>query len=68
MAIARCTPPTVERLKDVLRSYPGTTEVHLSLDSPGKKTVMRLEDALRVAITPALSADLKALLGAGCLG
>ena len=68
MAIARCTPPTVERLKDVLRSYPGTTEVHLSLDSPGKKTVMRLEDALRVAITPSLSADLKALLGAGCLG
>lgn len=68
MPVARCTPPTVERLKDVLRSYPGTTEVHLSLDSPGKKTVMRLEDALRVALTPALSADLKALLGAGCLG
>ncbi|OIQ75763.1 DNA polymerase III subunit alpha [mine drainage metagenome] len=68
MPVARCTPPTVERLKDVLRSYPGTTEVHLSLDSPGKKTVMRLEDTLRVALTPALSADLKALLGSGCLG
>jgi DNA polymerase-3 subunit alpha len=67
MPVSRCTPPTVERLKDVLRSYPGTTEVHLSLDSPGKKTVMRLEDALRVALTPALSADLKALLGASCL-
>jgi len=67
MPVARCTPPTVERLKDVLRSYPGTTEVHLSLDSPGKKTVMRLEDGLRVALTPALSADLKALLGSGCL-
>jgi DNA polymerase-3 subunit alpha len=67
MPVSRCTPPTVERLKDVLRSYPGTTEVHLSLDSPNKKTVMRLEDSLRVALTPALSADLKALLGAGCL-
>jgi DNA polymerase-3 subunit alpha len=67
MPVSRCTPPTVERLKDVLRSYPGTTEVHLSLDSPGKKTVMRLEDSLRVALTPALSADLKALLGASCL-
>jgi DNA polymerase-3 subunit alpha len=67
MPVSRCTPPTVERLKDVLRSYPGTTEVHLSLDSPDKKTVMRLEDSLRVALTPALSADLKALLGAGCL-
>ena len=67
MAVARCTQPTVERLKDVLRAYPGTTEVHLSLDSPGKKTVMRLDDGLRVALTAALSADLKALLGASCL-
>jgi DNA polymerase-3 subunit alpha len=67
MPLARCTQPTVERLKDVLRAYPGTTEVHLSLDSPGKKTVMRLDDGLRVALTPALSADLKALLGASCL-
>ncbi len=68
MPVARCTPPIVERLKDVLRTHPGTTNVHLQLESPGKKTMMRLEDGLRVSITPALSADLKALLGAGCLG
>ena len=31
MAPARCTPPLVERLKDVLATHPGTTEVHLQL-------------------------------------
>ena len=28
---ARCTPPVVERLKEVLAAHPGTTEVHLQL-------------------------------------
>ena len=28
---ARCTPPVVERLKEVLGRHPGTTEVHLQL-------------------------------------
>ncbi|MDP3712374.1 MAG: DNA polymerase III subunit alpha [Mycobacteriales bacterium] len=63
----RCTPPVVERFKDVLASHPGTTEVHLQLVNAGKTTVVRLDDRLRVTATPALFADLKALLGPGCL-
>jgi DNA polymerase-3 subunit alpha len=63
----RCTQPVVERFKEVLRSHPGTTEVHLQLVGPEKRTVVKLDDGLRVAATPALFADLKALLGPGCL-
>ncbi len=63
----RCTPPVVERFKEVLASHPGTTEVHLQLVNGGKTTVVRLDDRLRVTATPSLFADLKALLGPGCL-
>ncbi|HWA67654.1 MAG TPA: DNA polymerase III subunit alpha [Mycobacteriales bacterium] len=59
----RCTPPVVERLKEVLAGHPGATEVHLSLLSAGRSTVVRIDDRLRVAPTPALMADLKQLLG-----
>jgi len=63
----RVTPPVVERFKEVLASHPGTTDVHLQLVHGDKTTVVRLDDALRVRATPALFADLKALLGSGCL-
>ncbi len=63
----RCTPPVVERFKEVLASHPGTTEVHLQLVNGGRTTLVRLDDRLRVTATPALFADLKALLGSGCL-
>ncbi len=63
----RCTPPLVERFKEVLSSHPGTTEVHLQLVNAGKTTMVKLDDTLRVTATPALFADLKALLGPGCL-
>ncbi len=64
----RCTPPVVEQLRDVLATHPGTTEVRLRLRTRSSTTVMRLEDRLRVAVSPALFADLKALLGPHCLG
>jgi DNA polymerase-3 subunit alpha len=67
MSVAKCTPPLAERLKDVLRTHPGTTEVHLKLTQPGRETVMRLDDGLRVERSPALFGDLKALLGPSCL-
>ncbi|MGH3370668.1 MAG: OB-fold nucleic acid binding domain-containing protein, partial [Nocardioidaceae bacterium] len=63
----RCTPPVVEQLKDVLGTHPGVTEVRLRLMTRGSTTVLRLDDRLRVTPTPALFADLKALLGPGCL-
>jgi DNA polymerase-3 subunit alpha len=67
LAVSRCTPPVVERLREVLATHPGVTEVHLRLTQPGRATVMRLGDGLRVERSPSLFGDLKALLGPGCL-
>ncbi len=64
----RCTPPLVERLREVLASHPGTTEVHLHLEATARTTVMRLGNGPRVTPSPALMGDLKALLGSSCLG
>jgi DNA polymerase-3 subunit alpha len=63
----RCTEPVVERLKEVLASHPGTTEVQLQLTSAGRSTVLRLDDRLRVTAGTAVMADLKELLGPGCV-
>ncbi len=63
----RCTPPVVEQLKDVLGTHPGMTEVRLRLLTREQTMVMRLDDRLRVSPSPALFADLKQLLGPGCL-
>ncbi|MGI8683067.1 MAG: DNA polymerase III subunit alpha [Mycobacteriales bacterium] len=67
LAAGRCTPPVVERLSEVLASHPGTTDVQLQLLSGSRTRVLRLDDRLRVAASPALMADLKALLGPACL-
>jgi DNA polymerase-3 subunit alpha len=67
LPITRCTPPVVEQLKDVLRTHPGVTEVHLRLLGRERTTVMRVDDRLRVAAGAPLYADLKHLLGPGCL-
>ena len=63
MAPARCTPPMVDRLRDVLATHPGTTEVHLRLESGASAKLLRLGDGYRVTPSPALMGDLKALLG-----
>jgi DNA polymerase-3 subunit alpha len=63
----RCTAPVVEQLKDVLGTHPGVTEVQLRLLTRDATKVMRLDDRLRVTPSPALFADLKHLLGPGCL-
>ena len=64
---ARCIPPVIERFKDVLAAHPGVTEVRLAMMNGPRTTVVRLDDKLRVTRTPALYADLKALLGPSCL-
>jgi DNA polymerase-3 subunit alpha len=63
--VAQCTPPIVDRLKEILRTHPGKREVHLQLEEPAGNTVMKLE--FKVTSSPSLSADLKAILGANCL-
>lgn len=67
MPAARCTPPLVERLREVLSAHPGVTEVQLRLSNGSRTTLLRLDDRLRVTATPSLFADLKALLGPNCL-
>jgi DNA polymerase-3 subunit alpha len=67
MASARCIPPLVDKLKEVLAAHPGTTEVNLHLIGGASTTVLRLDDRLRVTPSPALYGDLKALLGPSCL-
>ena len=63
MPAARCTPPVVERLREVLGSHPGTTEVQLKLMNGARETVLRLDQGLRVRPSTALMGDIKALLG-----
>ena len=65
MPIAQCTPPIIERLKEIFRTHPGNREVHLHLDDSGKTVVMKLGS--RVTASPSLSADLKSILGPDCL-
>ena len=67
LPLARCTPPVVERMKEVLRSHPGTTDVHLRLESATENTLLTIDEGLKVSATANLSADLKALLGPNCL-
>ncbi len=63
----RCTPPVVQQLSDVLRAYPGMTEVRLRLIKQDKTLLMKLDEKLRVTPSAPLMADLKALLGPSCL-
>jgi DNA polymerase-3 subunit alpha len=67
MPSTKCTTPVVERLKDVLATHPGTTEVHLELVSGTRTKVLKLDDTLRVTPSPALMSDLKELLGQSCV-
>src|SRR5579863_10147633 len=67
LPVGRCVPPVVERLKEVLVTHPGPTEVHLRLRGPERTTIVRLDDRLRVATSPALIGDLKQLLGPACV-
>jgi DNA polymerase-3 subunit alpha len=63
----RCVEPVIVRLREVLATHPGSAEVHVQVLEPGKTTVVRAGDALRVERSPALFGDLKALLGPSCL-
>jgi DNA polymerase-3 subunit alpha len=63
----RCTGPVVAQLREVLASHPGLTEVRLRLLTREATKLMRLDDRLRVSPSSELFADLKQLLGPGCL-
>ena len=62
-----CTPDRVQQLKQVLTRHPGMADVHVTLVSDQRQTLLRLAENMRVTPSSALMGDLKALLGAGCL-
>jgi DNA polymerase III subunit alpha len=62
----RCTPPLVEKLREVLAHHPGNAEVHLKLVNGSRATLLRV-GRLRVEPGPALMSDLKALLGSAAV-
>jgi DNA polymerase-3 subunit alpha len=64
---SRAVEPVIVKLREVLATHPGSAEVHVVVAEPGKKTMVRASDSLRVEKSPALFGDLKALLGQGCL-
>jgi DNA polymerase-3 subunit alpha len=68
MPVERCVGPVVEQLRDVLRTHPGVTDVHLKLSGKSRTTIVRLDNKLRVSPSPALLGDLKQLLGPACVG
>jgi DNA polymerase-3 subunit alpha len=68
MPVQRCVAPVVDRLREVLNTHPGLSEVHLKLCNGPRATIVRLDDKLRVKPSPALLADLKQLLGPACVG
>ncbi|HEY6278632.1 MAG TPA: DNA polymerase III subunit alpha, partial [Streptosporangiaceae bacterium] len=68
LPVQRCVAPVVDRLHEVLRGHPGLAEVHLRLCNGRRTTVVKLDDKLRVTPSPSLLADLKQLLGPGCVG
>ena len=67
MEMSRCTPPVIDRMNEILRSHPGGREVHLRLLDGEKRTVLKLDEGLKVTSSPSLSADLKTVLGPDCL-
>ena len=67
LPVNRCTEPLVQQLHEVLKKHPGGSPVRLTLTSPGREVRAQLSDSLRVSANTALFAELKALLGPGCL-
>jgi DNA polymerase-3 subunit alpha len=63
----RATERVVGDLRGVLEDNPGSSEVRVKLQEPGRTTLMQLDKRLAVTPSAALYASLKALLGPGCL-
>ena len=63
----RVNAAVMDSLRQILSAHPGTTEVHLTVVQTDKFVSVKTDDKLRVASSPSLFADLKALLGAACL-
>jgi hypothetical protein len=65
--ISMCTPPVIDQISKILKSYPGDREVNLQLKDGHKSTILKLDDALKVTYSSSLSDNLKTVLGPECL-
>lgn len=65
---ARCTPDVIDRLKSVLISHPGGTEVRLRMTKTSGDKLMVLSDDFKVSPDSDLISELKEFLGPKCLG
>jgi DNA polymerase-3 subunit alpha len=64
----RCTTSLVTLVREVLGTHPGIAPVRVKVARRDGTSVLRtVDESLRVAPSPALFADLKALLGPSCL-
>ena len=63
---SRVNPSVMTSLREVFAAHPGSNEVHLTVVMADKEVAMK-SDHIRVAPSPSLFADLKALLGPACL-
>ena len=68
MTTEQCTLENIHRLKNVLVSNAGQTDVYLNLVDGEESTLMVLGENLRVDRSANLMGDLKATMGAGILG
>nr|WP_152348821.1 DNA polymerase III subunit alpha [Brevibacterium sp. CFH 10365] len=66
MPMEKATEEMATKLRRILESNKGQTDVHITLSQPGRQTVMRLDRSIRVDPNPSLYGDLKALLGSRC--
>ncbi|HLU29266.1 MAG TPA: hypothetical protein VKZ65_12560, partial [Glycomyces sp.] len=64
---AAVNPRLIEKLSDTFRTHRGEAQVRVQLANGPKTTMLALGDEWRVRPSVELSADLKALLGAGAL-
>lgn len=64
----RCTPGVIAQLKEILRGYPGSSDVHVVLSGANATRMFKLGDGFRVSPGSPLVADLKAVLGPAAVG
>lgn len=63
----RLTASLAQQLGDVLRNYPGDSAVRVRVVGAQNVTTVQLDDSYRTTANGSLYAELKALLGRGCL-
>jgi len=57
----------MEKIRDVLAAHRGSTEVRVRLQFASRRPAQLLRTSYQVDVSPALMADLKALIGAGAI-